>query len=195
LLLVTLLTLGSRLPGLTGRLLRATLRLAAPVALRRSVEVALGVGLAVGTVTATPALALERPAVSFELPGSSAAPDLDWPVTEPGRPATRTVDAAPPAPEPRAAGGTRPAPPTAGAPAVRPAATRRPAPTAAATVTVRPGDSLWSLVAGDLGPRATDRAVAAAWPSWWQANREVVGDDPDLLLPGTTLVRPSPDHS
>ncbi|MCW2616466.1 MAG: hypothetical protein JWN08_3460, partial [Frankiales bacterium] len=41
------------------------------------------------------------------------------------------------------------------------------------------------------GARPTPAAVAAAWPAWWAANREVVGDDPHLLLPGTALVHPA----
>jgi nucleoid-associated protein YgaU len=63
-------------------------------------------------------------------------------------------------------------------------------------VVVRPGDSLWSLAEAALrrdGTGApTTRQVAQAWPRWWAANREAVGDDPDLLLPGTVL-RPPPD--
>lgn len=67
----------------------------------------------------------------------------------------------------------------------------RSAPTAAEVV-VRAGDSLWSLTARHLGPGATDAEVAATWPSWWQHNRAVIGDDPDLLLPGQTLAVPAP---
>lgn len=58
-------------------------------------------------------------------------------------------------------------------------------------VAVRPGDSLWTLAARHLGPGATAAQVAEAWPRWWAANRDVVGDDPDLLRPGQ-LLRPPP---
>lgn len=61
------------------------------------------------------------------------------------------------------------------------------------TVVVRRGDSLWRLAARHLGPGASDAEVAAAWPHWWAANRSVVGDDPNLLLPGMRLVAPSGD--
>jgi nucleoid-associated protein YgaU len=59
-------------------------------------------------------------------------------------------------------------------------------------VVVRPGDTLWSLAAARLGggDRAEPRAVAAAWPRWWQANRAVVGPDPDLIRPGQVLQPP-----
>lgn len=74
------------------------------------------------------------------------------------------------------------------------AAVTRPAeaPAAPRTVLVQPGDCLWSLVAASLGPGATDRRVAALWPRWWSANRTVIGDDPDLLRPGTHLTVPAP---
>jgi nucleoid-associated protein YgaU len=52
---------------------------------------------------------------------------------------------------------------------------------------VRPGDSLWALAAAELGPHATDPAVAARWPQWYAANRGVIGPDPDLILPGQVL--------
>ncbi len=52
------------------------------------------------------------------------------------------------------------------------------------------GESLWSIAAAALGPDATAGEVAAEWPRWWQANLEVVGHDPDQLLPGQHLRRP-----
>lgn len=65
-----------------------------------------------------------------------------------------------------------------------------PAPlTTPAVIEVRPGDSLWTIAARQLGPFATDVEIAQAWPLWHQENRQVIGDDPDLLLPGQ-LLRP-----
>jgi nucleoid-associated protein YgaU len=58
-------------------------------------------------------------------------------------------------------------------------------------VTVRAGDSLWSICAAALGPLATDVDVALAWPLLYQANREVIGPDPALLLPGQVLRKPA----
>lgn len=97
LLLVAVLTVGTRLPGRLGRLLARLVRLAAPVALRRTLEVGLGLGLAVGAAAAPPALALERPSPavpSLELPVSPApVPDLDWPLQAPAdEPGHRTAD-------------------------------------------------------------------------------------------------------
>lgn len=74
----------------------------------------------------------------------------------------------------------------------------KPAPSAHATpgdtgdtVRVRPGDTLWSIAAASLPPNAGSSDVAAAWPRWYRVNRHVIGDDPDLLLPGQRLDRPS----
>lgn len=60
-----------------------------------------------------------------------------------------------------------------------------------ASVVVHRGDSLWSIVERDLGPDANASQVAATWPAWYAANRDRIGSDPDILLPGTTLHRPT----
>ena len=173
-LLTALLVLAGRLPGLTGRAGAALARRAAPTALRRAVEVALGVTVAVGALGASPAAASGPAAappaaaqaataasLDWSAPASPAQPDLDWPTAQ--------------------------APTTAPA-AVTPVAAPDPA------VVVRPGDTLWGLAeqslrdAGTAAP--TDAQVAASWPAWWSANRDAVGDDPDLLQPGTRLSPP-----
>ena len=59
-------------------------------------------------------------------------------------------------------------------------------------VAVRAGESLWTLAAGELGPGATDVDIAARWPLWYQANRDVIGADPNVLLPGQLLSPPPP---
>jgi len=62
-------------------------------------------------------------------------------------------------------------------------------------VVVHRGDSLWRIAARSLGRRATTSATAAAWPRWWAANRVVIGDDPDLLRPGSVLRAPRLERS
>jgi nucleoid-associated protein YgaU len=57
-------------------------------------------------------------------------------------------------------------------------------------VTVRPGDSLWRIAAAHLDRTPTAARVAAAWPQWFAANRDVIGADPDLLVPGEVLHAP-----
>lgn len=60
-------------------------------------------------------------------------------------------------------------------------------------VVVRAGDTLWAIAAAHLGPHATVRDVAEAWPRWYAANRDVIGPDPDLILPGQELQVPGSD--
>lgn len=59
-------------------------------------------------------------------------------------------------------------------------------------VVVRAGDTLWSIAARQLGPSATVQDVAEEWPRWYAANRDLIGPDPDLILPGQELRIPPP---
>ena len=72
--------------------------------------------------------------------------------------------------------------------------TRLAATATADTVVVR-GDCLWHIASDRLltqhGRMPTDGEVAAASQAWWQANAEVIGPDPDLLLPGQVLSPPT----
>jgi nucleoid-associated protein YgaU len=56
---------------------------------------------------------------------------------------------------------------------------------------VRPGDSLWLIASRDLGKGATPAQIAAAWPRWYAENRDTIGPDPALLLPGQRLLAPA----
>lgn len=56
--------------------------------------------------------------------------------------------------------------------------------------TVRPGESLWRITARRLGQGASSTEVASGWRRLYRANRDRVGDDPGLLLPGTILRLP-----
>ncbi len=62
------------------------------------------------------------------------------------------------------------------------------------TVVVLRGDSLWSIAAAHLPAGAGPAAIDTAWRAWYQANKSVIGSDPDLLLPGQIL-RPPPGTS
>ncbi|MFJ7209595.1 alpha/beta hydrolase [Streptomyces sp. NPDC098789] len=52
------------------------------------------------------------------------------------------------------------------------------------TYTVRTGDGLWSIAAAELGD-------GSRWPEIYQANRAVIGDNPDLILGGQVLRIPA----
>ena len=157
--------------GRLGHAAHSAQRILAPLAVRRAVALALG--LAVVTGAAAPAAAEPGPAGGS--PHSvSAVSGLDWPTT-PASPATSPSPATPTTPA------AQPAPPSVSADGQ--------------PVVVRPGDSLWRLAERDLADRddrvVSDHEVAAAWPSWWSANRDVIGPDPDLLHPGAVLTPPA----
>ena len=78
------------------------------------------------------------------------------------------------------------------APAPVPPAMASAAPSAGSYV-VRPGDSLWAIACRHLearGDTPTNAEVDRLWRAIWVANRAAIGDDPDLIYPGTHLSIP-----
>jgi nucleoid-associated protein YgaU len=70
----------------------------------------------------------------------------------------------------------------------------RPAPTvhaAAGAVRVQPGDTLWAIARRSLPPTASAAEIASATAAWHRANRDVIGDDPDVIVPAQLLAPPS----
>jgi hypothetical protein len=65
------------------------------------------------------------------------------------------------------------------------------APTARSYV-VRSGDSLWSIARAHP---AAGTDVETRWRAIWRHNRDVVGNDPDLIHPGQSLRLPDTDPS
>jgi nucleoid-associated protein YgaU len=62
---------------------------------------------------------------------------------------------------------------------------------------VAPGDSLWAIAERSLHNNddlddLDDLAVERRWRAIYRANREVIGADPDLIVPGQRLVLPVP---
>lgn len=67
---------------------------------------------------------------------------------------------------------------------------RDPAPVT--TIVVRSGDSLWSITDSLLGPGADPpEDIAEVWPRLHAANRDLIGPDPDRLIPGQQLIIPA----
>jgi hypothetical protein len=60
-------------------------------------------------------------------------------------------------------------------------------PAAGHRVVVEPGDSLWAIAQGLLGPYATPQQVADEVERIRWLNRDRIGDDPNLLIPGQEL--------
>jgi hypothetical protein len=179
---------------------RNPLRRFAPAQLRRVVDMAITLSLATAIAGTTGISAAGAATIGGAgSPGAqpATATALDWPglAALPPKvlPARHT-----PAPQP---GSARPTP--------RPHATPRPHRTPSGSVDRQPqpamppatstdgdvvvadGDSLWSIAARHLGPGASVAATAIAWHQWYAANRQVVGDDPDLIHPGQLLRPPA----
>ena len=59
--------------------------------------------------------------------------------------------------------------------------------------TVQPGDSLWAIACRLLDTSETESFPAdidRTWRAIYAANRVTIGDDPDLIFPGTSLTLP-----
>ena len=59
-----------------------------------------------------------------------------------------------------------------------------------ARITVTAGSSLWSIAEAALPDEAGNAEITAAWHALHRANSDRVGNDPDLIFPGTTLQIP-----
>jgi hypothetical protein len=169
------LTALSALPGLAGAAARVLLHGVLPASGRRAAALALGVGLVAAPALTACTAPLPQPGVVLAA-DTQTPPVPDWP-------------AAPASPAP--------APPAPSAPASSTPVTAVPdwpAPAPGDHVVLR-GECLWSIAEDDLRARTgvePGRAeVAAAVQGWWTANADVIGPDPDLLLPGQVLHPPA----
>ena len=158
------LTAVAALPGAVGRVSLVLVRVVLPGAARRAAALALGLGLGLtGPLAGTTLLVATAPAAAA---GPTPAAVPDWPAPVPAAPAGGLPDW----PEALAA------------------------PAAGSHVVVR-GDCLWDIAAAGLsdgsGRTPSAAEIARATHSWWAANADVIGPDPDHLLPGQVL-RPPP---
>ncbi len=170
-------------PGVVGDAARQVGARVTPGLVRHAVAVALGAavvaGVAPGAAGASPPVVVLAPAPPPD-PTFAPLPDPGW--APPGTSSTTG-----------SAGWVPSAPVVRAQPDLR---VLSPAPRGGTThdapleVAVRRGDSLWAIAARHLGPDASDAEIARAWPAWFEANRDVVGDDPDLLRPGQLLRAP-----
>ena len=191
--LTSLVAVVASAPGAVGAVFERLARLLTPQLLRRALSLSLGASM--GTV------ALPAPVAAATSPADAGGGQHGLPAPTPGYSvSTRAVDG------PQGGdGGSAPAAPAPGwlpdrpPPAVNPHHARLLAPPLRPTVatsdrlTVRRGDTLWSIAAAHLGPGASDAEVAAEWPRWYEANRPVIGDDPDDIVPGQRLQAPLPE--
>ncbi len=163
----------SRVPGAVGTAAARAAAAISPVVVRRAAAVVLGIGIGAGTTGGT---ALAAPthsvtaAVAAAVAGPAPLPDPGW-AAEPDPGWTPTAPRVRPQPDVEVVSG-------------------RAASWPDGEVVVHRGDSLWSIAARHLGGGASDTEIAREWPRWYDTNRDVVGPDPDLLLPGQVLHAP-----
>ena len=62
------------------------------------------------------------------------------------------------------------------------------------TVVVQSGDTLWAIARDRLDRNDDVATTAREVDRWHDANREVIGSDPDLIHPGQRLTPPSEDR-
>jgi nucleoid-associated protein YgaU len=160
----------SALPGALGQACRQLAARVAPAVMRKGVAFVLGTTLTAALIPGTAAAGLSHDARPGVIAAglTVAAPDASFRFISDPPHVVSTVDAAPP-------------------PAWSPT---RPQPHEETVVVLR-GDTLWSIAAHHLGPAARAADIDAEWPRWLAANRDVIGDDADLILPGQLLRRPA----
>ncbi|MFN2319958.1 MAG: LysM peptidoglycan-binding domain-containing protein [Dermatophilaceae bacterium] len=165
------------LPGPLGELSARMRDTIAPQAVRRWAALLLGVAVVSACAPGAAVASEVRSVRTLDHSAASPAPAPLW-----LEPAQVSADSAP-APE-------WTPPPIRAQPPVTLTASRPAAEDQAIEVTVRRGDTLWDLAAAYLSPDATDAEVATAWQQWHAENRDVIGPDPDLILPGQVLTVP-----
>lgn len=159
--------------GLAAAPLRAAALRVAPHAARSALTAAVGGSLSVA-VLAGPSFAASpspawplSPAPTDEDSSRTLGHDPAWPLSEDAEPPTPNAPSVP-------TESPAPAPPADDDPSVH---------------VVAPGDSLWRIVTSEL-PGAETAEIAARVADVHAANRELVGADADLILPGQRLVLP-----
>ncbi|WP_051619958.1 LysM peptidoglycan-binding domain-containing protein [Haematomicrobium sanguinis] len=182
-------------PALRGRFqnaLASISRKIAPSFMRRLATAVLGASL-IGTSAATASFAepVTFPSASVS-PTATVATAL---LTSQGAPAPDPTIPAPGTPDPNPL--WTPSPEDTSGSALIPDTSRdvETAMVPGTKVVVDVGDSLWSLASRQLGGFATNADIARLWPAWYEANKSVIGEDPDLILPGQVLTVPEPVQS
>jgi nucleoid-associated protein YgaU len=162
----------SALPGALGQACSVLAARIAPAAVRKVVAFILGTAMTAalvpGTATAGTGQVAPRPASAAAAQivrkgVADVAPDASF----------RLVSEAVPSWSPE-----KPAPPAMRA-------------SPADSVVVQCRDTLWSIAAQHLGPHATRADIDAEWHRWFAANRDVIGDDANLIAPGQLLSPPA----
>ncbi|MFI2103410.1 LysM peptidoglycan-binding domain-containing protein [Isoptericola sp. NPDC019693] len=175
----------------------------APAAVRRLVRSAVGMGVGAGLALApTAALASDVPPSSPVSDGASVVLDLGWQPTAaddsaPGSGTTPPDHPAVPVDEEAAEEAATETAQDAVEEVVATPVARHATDDdsdggqGATTHVVLRGDTLWDIAARSLGDSPTDAEVLREVTRWHAENRDVIGADPDRLLPGQVLHAPA----
>jgi hypothetical protein len=176
-----------RVPGGIGARSKRMADRVTPALVRRAAATILGAAVVGGTglagAQATPATMPPQPSASGAQHHAVAIPDMDR------GPLPPTVASVPPT--------VASVPPTSG----RPATTARPTapdqPRSSGSYQVNAGDCLWDLAAKQLRTRhggrpASPPQIDKQWRRWYALNRDTIGSDPAIIVPGTRLQVPGP---
>jgi hypothetical protein len=198
----------SVLPGALGSVCGSLAERLTPAAYRRAARIALGISVAAGPVLgAFPANAatvdqptqaaaaaqllpgLDRPGtVDSQLPGGVQLPSLDRPGADRRTPEWDSGERTSlPNPDRPQSHDPVTRPPLRDVDARSHGAQRQ---DAQRQVVVKRGDNLWNIARDHLPPDASNAEINHEWHRWYDANRQVIGDDPDLILPGQILTPP-----
>lgn len=200
----------SVIPGAVGAACGAMAERLTPAVYRRAARFALGLSVAAGPILGTlPAHAatidqptqataasaqllpsLDRPgSIDSQLPGGIQLPDLDRPggndvlggqLPMPDRPSSDRPTA-------DRAGLPNPERPETKDPITRPSTRDT---ESHQQIVVKRGDNLWDIARQHLPEGASNADINHEWHRWYDANRQVIGDNPDLILPGQILTPP-----
>lgn len=204
----------SAIPGAFGSACGAVAERVTPAAYRRVAKFALGISIAAGPVFgALPASAapvdnptqaaaaaalpsLDRPGTTDARVGTSAAaaaaalPSLD----RPGTSQSGQVSQALPSPDRPVTGQSsnaiNPDRPQTGDALNRATRSTGAEDQIQTQHVVKRGDTLWDIAKSQLPDGASSAQINHEWHRWYEANRQVIGEDPDLILPGQVLQAP-----
>lgn len=193
---VIVLEIGAAIPGRAGRACSRAVRRCAPAVMRHLARWVVGTAMVATPLLAAPAMAASGgPSLDRPVAAAAAAPSPGAPsTTARSEPSDESDPARSDLYRPLAPYLPPPPPPAAktsddrGVPLLTGSPHRD---LADDTYVVRRGDALWDIAARHLGPAASAAQIAREWPRWYEANRAVIGDNPNVIRPGEVLRAPA----
>lgn len=182
---VTLLVVGA-LPTRFRQSARAAGARVTPRLMLKVISTIAGVLVATTGIGATTALAANVPSSTDDLIAIDRGP-----TTEKSRPQSNKARTPAKATKPTKAKSSEQTQPKHSAKTKQRSSNKQSAHTAArSAVTVRAGDTLWSVAAQHLQSNASDQQIDKEWRRWYSANKQAVGSDPNVIVPGMKLEAP-----